>query len=107
MVNGAVKNTKNLIKVDKDYDTILKTICKKASKLDEKEMWHFFQAFFTPSELEDFCNRYLIVKNLVEGKSQHETAKNVGVSLMKVGAGVKELKYKHGKHIFVFFFLEK
>lgn len=83
-----------------DYDNLLVQICKKVAKLDKKDFELFFRAFFTPSELQDFCDRYLIVKGLIEGKTQKELANSLGVSLSKVGAGVKELKYKYGKKIF-------
>ena len=83
-----------------DYDKLLTQICKKVAKLEGKDFELFFRAFFTPSELQDFCDRYLIVKGLIEGKAQREIAKELNVSLFKVGAGVKELKYKYGKKIF-------
>ena len=83
-----------------DYDKLLVKICKKVAKLEKKDFELFFRAFFTPSELQDFCDRYLIVKGLIEGNSQREIATGLGVSLSKVGSGVKELKYKYGKKIF-------
>ena len=72
-------------------ETILELcrILKKAD--DEKFIYEFFKCLFTPPELKDFANRWLLVKELDRGTTQREIAKKFGMSLCKITRGSKEL----------------
>lgn len=91
-----MKNEKNHDK----YNEILKTISTKLSKLKEDEIQIFFKAFLTPSEILELCDRYLIVENLVNNKTQRAIASQIGVSISKITSGSRELKFGFGKEIF-------
>lgn len=59
------------------------TKAKSAKKLDE-----LFWLFLTPEERKDIASRYLIVRELVQGKkTQREMAKDLGVSIAKITRG--------------------
>lgn len=58
----------------------------------EEEMQAFVQEIFTEKELSDFEKRWQLMKQLKEGKTQREIAKNLGISLCKVTRGNKIIK---------------
>ena len=58
---------------------------------NEQFVYDFFKCLFTPPELKDFANRWLLVKELDKGTTQREIAKKFGMSLCKITRGSKEL----------------
>jgi TrpR family trp operon transcriptional repressor len=73
-------------------DATVKELChilKQAE--DEKFIYDFFKCLFTPPELKDFANRWLLVKELDKGTTQREIAKKYGMSLCKITRGSREL----------------
>ena len=73
-------------------DETVKELChilKKAE--DEQFIYEFFKCLFTPPEIKDFANRWLLVKELDKGTTQREIAKKFGMSLCKITRGSKEL----------------
>lgn len=59
---------------------------------DDAVIYDFFNCLFTPSELEDFAKRWLLVCEIDAGTSQREIAKKFSISLCKITRGSKELK---------------
>lgn len=58
-----------------------------------KNPQEFFELFLTPSEREDFANRYLIVRELLKNKTnQRDMAAELNVSISKITRGSNELK---------------
>lgn len=53
----------------------------------------FLRNILTPSELEEISKRLQIVKLLLDGVSQREVAKKLGISMGTVSRGSRELKY--------------
>lgn len=77
---------------DEVIDETVKELChilKQAE--DEQFIYEFFKCLFTPPELKDFANRWLLVKELDKGTTQREIAKKFGMSLCKITRGSKEL----------------
>jgi len=58
-----------------------------------KELSELLWLFLTPEERKDIATRYLIVRELVQGKkTQREMAKDLGVSIAKITRGSNFLK---------------
>ncbi len=90
-----------VLKTNDEYDKVLEIISLKVKKLTEKsDIELFFRAFLTPSEILELCDRYLIVKELLTEKPQREISQSLGVSISKITAGSRELKFNYGKDIF-------
>lgn len=53
----------------------------------------FLRNILTPAELEEIATRLQIVKLLKKGVSQREVAEKLGVSIVTVSRGARELKY--------------
>lgn len=51
----------------------------------------FFKCLFTPNELKDIANRWLLVKEIDKGTPQRTIAKKFSMSLCKITRGSKEL----------------
>ena len=84
-----------------EYDAVLEEIASKLLQLKTKEDTELFlRAFLTPSEVLELCDRYLITKCLINGKSQRDISKEIGVSISKITAGSRELQFNYGKDIF-------
>lgn len=71
-MNTLIKYIKNL-RTDEDYQD-------------------FLNSLFTVDEIVEFENRIQIVQMLIEGYSQRETSKKLGVSIATVSRGSNELK---------------
>ena len=56
----------------------------------------FLRDILTPNELEQFAERWQIVKRLSEGKSQRKVKAELGVSIDLVTRGAKALKASKG-----------
>jgi TrpR family trp operon transcriptional repressor len=59
---------------------------------DEKLIADFFDCLLTPAERVDMAKRWLLVHELLNGTSQREIAKRLGLSLCKITRGSHELK---------------
>jgi TrpR family transcriptional regulator, trp operon repressor len=68
-------------------------ICTLLAKVKDKNLIkEFFSCLFTPSELNDFSNRWHLVKELEAGTTQRVIAKKYGMSLCNITRGSRELK---------------
>ena len=59
---------------------------------DIEDVKKFFRGLFTPAEIKDFAERWLLVKELKKGTTQRQIAKDYNMSLCKITRGSKELK---------------
>ncbi len=75
--------------------TDLLEVLKKASR-DEKLLNAFLADILTPKEYEEVIMRWQIVKQLHEGVSQRDIAKNLKIGIGTVTRGAKELQDKNG-----------
>jgi len=72
-------------------DTV-KELCHLLTQVNDEEFtYEFFKCLFTPPELKDVANRWLLVKEIDKGTTQREIAKKFGMSLCKITRGSKEL----------------
>lgn len=74
---------------NKELDELIKTLLKIGSK---EQMQDFLEGILTPKELLEIPNRFLIIKMLKKGISQHEVANRLGVGISTVTRGSKELQ---------------
>lgn len=70
----------------------VKEICTILNKADENLTYDFIECLFTPAELKNMANRWLLVKELEKGTTQREIAKKFGISLCKITRGSRELQ---------------
>ncbi len=71
----------------------IKEICGLLSGINDTDLiYDFFGCLFTPSELQDFANRWNLVKELDAGTTQREIAKKYSMSLCNITRGSKEMK---------------
>lgn len=66
-------------------------LCKIITTNDEQLVREFCECIFTPAEIKDLVNRWLLVKEIDKGTTQREIAKKFGMSLCKITRGSKEL----------------
>jgi TrpR family trp operon transcriptional repressor len=59
---------------------------------DDALIGDFFDCLLTPAERVDMAKRWLLVHELLNGTSQREIAKKLGLSLCKITRGSHELK---------------
>ena len=76
-------------KISKSQDELVKII---SSMTSEKELHDFFECLLTPAERFDLGKRWLLVKNINEGRTQRDIAKEFKMSLCKITRGSRELK---------------
>ncbi len=72
-----------------DLDEIIEVFVKTSST---DQMHALFNEMFTDREKYDFALRWRLMKDLYEGKSQREIAREQGISLCKITRGSKILK---------------
>lgn len=84
-----------------------KQIAHKLKSLSEEEVFQFLQAFLTPKEFHTLCERYELVRLLVQGVPQREISEKLGVSISQISRGSAELKYGAGAEIFPKLFQEE
>lgn len=60
------------------------------------EVEKFLEDILTPQEFEALVERWLLVKLLLEGKTQREVRDELGVAIATVTRGAKQLKYGSG-----------
>jgi TrpR family trp operon transcriptional repressor len=58
----------------------------------QDEIEDFLQGILTPKELKEISMRFIIVRMLKAGISQHQIAKDLGVGIATVTRGSKEIK---------------
>ncbi len=63
---------------------------------DVDEMNSFFDDMLTDKEIKDIADRYLLMVDLIKGKSQRDIAQDRKMSLCKITRGSKMLKKKDG-----------
>ena len=66
-------------------------LCKIITTNDEHLVREFCECIFTPAEIKDLVNRWLLVKEIDKGTTQREIARKFGMSLCKITRGSKEL----------------
>ena len=76
-------------KIENSENELVKIV---ASINDETELKDFFECLLSPAERFDLGKRWLLVKNLNEGVTQREIAKEFKMSLCKITRGSRELK---------------
>lgn len=59
---------------------------------DPDFLCEFFKCLFTPAEVHDIADRWLLVKEIEKGTTQREIARNLRISLCKITRGSRELK---------------
>jgi TrpR family transcriptional regulator, trp operon repressor len=64
-----------------------------------KRLKNFLEDVLTPSEILDIDERILIVKALMQGKTQREVAKELHVSITKVTRASQVIQYGKGSFI--------
>ena len=64
-------------------DTV-KEICKIVTTCDESLVFDFFKCIFTPAELKDLANRWLLVKEIDKGVTQREIAEKYNMSVTEI-----------------------
>ena len=73
-------------------DQTIRELCGILKKAETEDfIYDFFKCPFTPPELKDFANRWLLVKELDKGTTQREIARKFGMSLCKITRGSREL----------------
>ena len=71
----------------------IKELCRVLAATNDSELLEsFISCLLTPAEKADIASRWALVKELREGKTQREIAKDLGVSLCKITRGSRELK---------------
>lgn len=73
----------------------LQDLCAVINKSDDKLLPKFLREILTPGEIRDLCQRWRLIKLLVEGKTQREIARTLKMSLCKITRGSRELKKKN------------
>lgn len=86
---------------------LLYKIAEKINAMSTSDVVDFLKAILTPAEIVDLKNRYLIIENLVAGKTQKAISQELSVSISQVTRGANELKYGNGAAIFNKVFAQK
>ena len=63
-----------------------------ASLKDPNEVESLFEELLTPAECEDLARRWHLVRLLINGASQREVSKEVGIGVATVTRGARELR---------------
>ncbi len=61
------------------------------ASLEKDELKDFCECIFTPVEIKDLINRWILVKEIDNGVPQRTIAQTYGMSLCKITRGSKEL----------------
>lgn len=72
-----------------DLDEIIDVFVRTTSNI---EMQKLFEELFTMKEKYDIALRWRLMKELYDGKSQRDIARDLGISLCKITRGSKILK---------------
>ncbi len=76
---------------EKLEEETIRELCKIFTTTDEELVYNFIKCLFTPAEIKDIANRWLLVKEIDKGTTQRDIAKMFGMSLCKITRGSKEL----------------
>jgi len=88
-----MENKKNNTELSEATVSSINEICSLLAGINnQKLIYDFFGCLFTPSELQDFANRWNLVKELDAGTTQREIAKKYNMSLCNITRGSKEMK---------------
>ena len=91
-MNKNEENTqKNTISPELIKDNLAE-ICKILTYSDDKLAYEFLECLLTPTERREMAQRWILVKELDNGRTQREIAKEYGMSLCKITRGSRELK---------------
>jgi indole-3-glycerol phosphate synthase len=82
------------------YYMNLQEIVMRLLEMDKDDAVLFFRAFFTSKEVDELCMRYAIINELINGTTQREISKKLGVSISQITRGSHELQFGYGKKIF-------
>lgn len=63
---------------------------------NEKEAKMLLQDLFTPQEIDTLAERWQLITQLAEGKSQRDIAENLDISISKITRGSTMLKHGSG-----------
>jgi len=61
---------------------------------DKDDMYRLLNELITKAEMDDLVKRWLLMEQLMAGKTQRAIAKELGVSLCKITRGAKILRQK-------------
>ncbi len=90
-------NRKRQDEMDKEaleaYDDIINVF---AATTDEEDMKALFDDMFTESERRDLVTRWLLMKDIFQGKPQRQIASDRSLSLCKITRGSRMLKKENG-----------
>ena len=75
------------------YDDIINVF---AATTEEEDMKALFDDMFTDSERRDLVNRWLLMKDIYQGKPQRQIAADRSLSLCKITRGSRMLKKENG-----------
>ena len=75
------------------YDDIINVF---AATTDEEDMKALFDDMLTDSERRDLVNRWLLMKDIYQGKPQRQIAADRSLSLCKITRGSRMLKKENG-----------
>lgn len=98
---NAVENVKHLNECYEELCHIF-SITENPSDIDK-----FFKGLFTPAELKNLSERWLLVKELHNGKTQRQVAKTYNMSLCKITRGSKEMKNEESAFLQMLSLIEK
>ena len=82
-------NEETMIRSENGFNELVELI---AETDDPKFLSDFFKCLFTPAEVHDIADRWLLVKEIEKGTTQREIARKFGISLCKITRGSRELK---------------
>lgn len=88
--NEASNEVTNIIS-EEMFEQAKNELCKIITTNDEQLVREFCECIFTPAEIKDLVNRWLLVKEIDKGTTQREIARRFGMSLCKITRGSKEL----------------
>ena len=74
-------------------DDTIRELCKLILKSNNEDfVYDFFKCLFTKPELKDLASRWLLVKEIDNGATQREIAREFSMSLCKITRGSRELQ---------------
>lgn len=79
-----------------DWEPYLRELSLALAACREPElMGEFLRSLLTPNELQEVSTRWALVRQIDQGISQRQIAKNLGLSLCKITRGSKQLKMEN------------
>ena len=90
-MNNNENDTENNVVSAEVFEQTKKELFQIITSSDEQLVKEFCECIFTPAEIKDIVNRWLLVKEINKGTTQREIARKFGMSLCKITRGSKEL----------------